>query len=53
MGREDEFRLNAEQAEKSAITARTEHERQAYLKIAEGWRDLLKQAEDRAKLNGE
>ena len=40
MGRIEEFLRNAEEAERRASTARTAAEREAYLKIADGWRQL-------------
>ena len=41
MGKEDEYRRNAEQAERLMELARTEAERVGYRKVAEGWRQLL------------
>jgi hypothetical protein len=45
----DRFRKNAEEAERGAKAARTDHDRDAYLKIAEGWRALLAQTEAKAR----
>ena len=47
MGREDEYRRNAEEAERSAANAKTDQEREAYQQIARGWRDLIAVAERR------
>lgn len=45
MGREEEYRRNAEDAERLAREARFEAERRGYQKIAEGWRELVAEAE--------
>lgn len=41
----EEYRRRAEEAEALARRATTEAERQAYEKIAEGWRELVTSAE--------
>ncbi len=41
MDRADEFQRNAALAEERAVSAKFPEERDAYLKIAKGWRDLI------------
>jgi hypothetical protein len=45
MGRAEEYRLNAEEAERRARMALSPIEREAYEKIAQGWRELVAEAE--------
>jgi hypothetical protein len=45
MERADQYRANAEHAERMAKLAHTEDERRAYARIAQGWRDLEHQAQ--------
>lgn len=40
MTRADDYRRNAEKAEELARAAATDDERRAYMKIAQGWREL-------------
>ena len=47
--KDEEFNRRAEEAEKMAAAAKTEYERDAFLQIAHGWRDLLVEAERRRK----
>lgn len=41
MDRLQEYRRNAEEAERLARKGATAHERDSYERIAQGWRDLL------------
>lgn len=43
--RVDQYRAKAEHAERMAKLAATEDERRGYVRIAQGWRDLEKQAQ--------
>jgi len=45
----DELRKRADEAERQARSAKTEHDRGAYLRIAKGWRDLLNRVEGKWK----
>ena len=47
MSRENEFRRNAEEAERRAREAHTEDERAGYEKVAQGWRELISAQERR------
>jgi hypothetical protein len=47
MGKEDEYRRHAEEAERSAASATDERTRDAFLKIAAGWRELIATLERR------
>ncbi len=40
----EEYRGNAAEAERQAFRARLGEEREAYLRIARGWRDLIESA---------
>jgi hypothetical protein len=42
MTSDDEFRRQAADAEKQAQAARTDYDREAWLRIAQGWMSLLK-----------
>jgi hypothetical protein len=42
MTSDDEFRRQAADAEKQALSARTDYDREAWLRIAQGWMSLLK-----------
>ncbi len=42
MNRDDEYRRQAEEAEKQARSAISELERDEWLRIAQGWRSLLR-----------
>jgi hypothetical protein len=44
-----DFQRNAEEAERRAKRAASEVEREAYLKIAKGWRDLMVNSERRKR----
>jgi hypothetical protein len=46
MNRAEQYRINAEEAERAARQARSDDERRAYEKIAAGWRDLERQNEE-------
>ena len=41
MTSDDEFRRQAADAEKQALSARTDYDREAWLRIAQGWMSLL------------
>jgi hypothetical protein len=43
MNDENRYRAEAEKAEQKAKRAATDHERETYLRIADGWRKLLAQ----------
>jgi hypothetical protein len=42
MNREDEYQRNAAEAQQSALRARADDERAAWLQLAEGWLGLLR-----------
>ena len=42
MTSDDEFRRQAAYAEKQALSARSDYDREAWLRIAQGWMSLLK-----------
>jgi hypothetical protein len=42
MTSDDEFRRQASDAEKQALSAPTDYDREAWLRIAQGWMSLLK-----------
>jgi hypothetical protein len=42
MTSDDEFCRQAEDAEKQALSARSDRDREAWLRIAQGWMSLLK-----------
>ena len=52
MGGEDDLRRKAEEAERQSLLARSEEDRKAFRRIAEGWRALLAQAEARNRRGG-
>jgi hypothetical protein len=39
---DDEFRRQAAEAEKQALSARSDHDREAWLRISQGWMSLLR-----------
>lgn len=41
MSSDEEYRRQADDAEKQARLARTDHDREAWLRIAQGWMSLL------------
>lgn len=41
MSWEREYLRNAKEAERNAARAKTDHQREAYEKVARGWRDLI------------
>jgi hypothetical protein len=41
MNGDDEYRRQAEEAEKQARAAKNDHDRESWLKIAQDWRGLL------------
>jgi hypothetical protein len=46
MDREDEYRHNAAKAQQSALRARTDDESANWLRLAEGWLDLLRKCSE-------
>lgn len=46
------YREKAEEAERQAATAPSSTVRDTFLRIAEGWRDLARQADEDAPLGG-
>jgi len=44
MTRAEEYRVNAEESERLANKAATEHERETYRRIARAWWDLVQEA---------
>jgi hypothetical protein len=42
MTSDEEFRRQAAHAEKQALSARSDYDREAWLRIAQGWMSLLK-----------
>jgi hypothetical protein len=53
MGRADQYRTRAHEAERRAQQATSEEERRGWWRIAAGWRDLQAQAELDEKRRGE
>ena len=43
----DEYENHAEEAEKMAAAAKTDYERDAFMQIAHGWRELIAERERR------